>query len=121
MQNIIDSADFTPEQEEQFEKEYVNMYQVITREDRLDAIAKDVVEHFMNRGFMGKAMYVAIDKATAVKMYNKVKNEWGKYIQKLKNKLKTANDDLKEIIKKDIDYMEETDMAVVVSPSQNEI
>lgn len=121
LQNIIDSADFTPEQEEQFEKEYVNMYQVITREDRLDAIAKDVVEHFMNRGFMGKAMYVAIDKATAVKMYNKVKNEWGKYRQKLKNKLKTANDDLKEIIKKDIDYMEETDMAVVVSPSQNEI
>ena len=54
-------------------------------------------------------------------MYNKVKNEWEKYIQKLKNKLKTANDDLKEIIKKDIDYMEETDMAVVVSPSQNEI
>lgn len=32
LQNIIDSTDFTDEQEEQFEKEYVNMYQVITRE-----------------------------------------------------------------------------------------
>ena len=120
LQNIIDSADFTEEQEEQFEKEYVNMYQVITREDRLDVIAKDVVEHFMNRGFMGKAMYVAIDKATTVKMYNKVKNEWDKYIKVLENKLKTANEDDKEVLQDKINYMKETDMAVVVSSSQNE-
>ena len=120
LQKIIDSADFTPEQEEQFEKEYVTMYQVITRNDRLDIIAKDVVEHFMNRGFMGKAMYVAIDKATAVKMYDKVKIEWNNYIQKLQNSLLTASEDKKDIIQKDIDYMKETDMAVVVSSSQNE-
>ena len=121
LQNIIDSADFTQEQEEQFEKEYVNLYQVITRDERLDIIAKDVVEHFMNRGFMGKAMYVAIDKATAVKMYDRVQFEWSKYIKKLENKLLKANSDEKEIIQKEIDYMKETDMAVVVSPSQNEI
>ena len=120
LQEIIDSADFTQEQEEQFEKEYVNMYQVITRDDRLDLIAKDVVEHFMNRGFMGKAMYVAIDKATAIKMYDRVKIEWQKYIQKLESKLLRASDDLKEVIQKDIDFMKETDMAVVVSASQNE-
>lgn len=120
LQNIIDSADFTQEQEEQFEKEYVNMYQVITREDRLDAIAKDVVEHFMNRGFMGKAMYVAIDKATAIKMYDKVKIEWNKYIKVLENKLSTANEDNKEVLQNQINYMKETDMAVVVSSSQNE-
>ena len=120
LQNIIDSADFTEEQEEQFEKEYVNMYQVITREDRLDAIAKDVVEHFMNRGFMGKAMYVAIDKATTIKMYDKVKIEWNKYIKVLGNRLKTANEDIKEVLQDKINYMKETDMAVVVSSSQNE-
>ena len=121
LQNIIDSADFTQEQEEQFEKEYVNLYQVITRDERLDIIAKDVVEHFMNRGFMGKAMYVAIDKATAVKMYDRVQFEWSKYIKKLENKLLKAYSDEKDIIQKEIDYMKETDMAVVVSPSQNEI
>ena len=103
LQNIIDSTDFTDEQEEQFEKEYVNMYQIITREDRLDAIAKDVVEHFMNRGFMGKAMYVAIDKATAIKMYDKVKTEWNKYIKDLENKLITANEDNKEVLQNQID------------------
>ena len=121
LQNIIDSADFSQEQEEQFEKEYVNLYQVITRDERLNIIAKDVVEHFMNRGFMGKAMFVAIDKATAVKMYDKVKLEWKKYIQKLEKKLLTASLDDREVLQKDIDFMKETDMAVVVSPSQNEI
>ena len=121
MQNIIDSADFSQEQEEQFEKEYVNLYQVITRDERLNIIAKDVVEHFMKRGFMGKAMFVAIDKATAVKMYDKVKFEWEKYIQKLEKKLITASPDDREILQKDIDFMKETDMAVVVSSSQNEI
>lgn len=120
LQNIIDSADFTEEQEERFEKEYVNMYQVITREERLDIIAHDVVEHFMNRGFMGKAMYVAIDKATAIKMYDKVKIEWKKYIKELEQQIKTATDDTKIIIKNKIQYMKETDMAVVVSPTQNE-
>lgn len=121
LKEIIDSADFSPEEEERFEKEYVNMYQVITREDRLNAIAKDVVEHFINRGFMGKAMYVAIDKATAIKMHDKVKKEWNNYIKILKNELKTASEDSKEMIQKKIEYMKETDMAVVVSPTQNEI
>lgn len=121
LQNIIDSADFSQEQEEQFEKEYVNLYQVITRDERLNIIAKDVVEHFMNRGFMGKAMFVAIDKATAIKMYDKVKLEWKKYIQKLEKKLMTASPDDREVLQKDIDFMKEIDMAVVVSPSQNEI
>ncbi|MDD3149356.1 MAG: type I restriction endonuclease subunit R [Candidatus Gastranaerophilales bacterium] len=120
IQNIIKEADLTEEQEERFEKEYVNMYQVITREDRLDAIAKDVVEHFMNRGYMGKAMYVAVDKATAVKMYDKVKVEWKKYIKLLENKLKTCSLDSKEVLQEKIKFMKETDMAVVVSPTQNE-
>ena len=35
-----------------------------TAAERLDEIASDLVEHFVGRGFRGKAMYVAIDKAT---------------------------------------------------------
>jgi len=42
----------------------------------LDEIAKDVVQHFAARGYRGKAMFVAIDKATAVRMYDKVQKEW---------------------------------------------
>ena len=54
-------------------------------------------------------------------MYDKVKLEWEKYIQKLEKKLMTASPDDREILQKNIDFMNETDMVVVVSPSQNEI
>lgn len=121
IKKIIDESDLDEDEEERFEKEYVNMYQVITRNDRLDAIAKDVVEHFINRGYQGKAMYVAIDKATAIKMYDKVQVEWTKYIKRLENDLKTCSADTKEVLVDKINYMKETDMAVVVSPTQNEI
>ena len=41
-------------------------------EPRLDAIAKDLVWHFNERGYQGKAMYVALDKPTAVRMHKLV-------------------------------------------------
>ena len=37
-----------------------------------ERIAADLVRHFVGRGFLGKAMFVAIDKATAVRMYDLV-------------------------------------------------
>ena len=40
------------------------------------AIAEDIVSHFMGRGYRGKAMVISIDKATAVKMYDKVQEHW---------------------------------------------
>jgi type I restriction enzyme R subunit len=49
---------------------------LITREERLDKIAKDVLAHFVGRGWRGKAKFVVIDKTTAVRMYDKVKKEW---------------------------------------------
>ena len=38
--------------------------------------AKDIVNHFLGRGFPGKAMVVSIDKATAVRTYLKVQAAW---------------------------------------------
>lgn len=120
---VIDNAGLNEEQEEQFYKEYASMYQIITRDDRLNKIAENVVEHFMGRGHMGKAMYAAVDKATAIKMYDKVQIYWKKYQDKLKEELKSAkgNLELETVLKEKIAYMQETDMAVIVSASQNEV
>ncbi len=93
--NLIEQADLDPEQEARLEKELSRQYHLITRDDRLDTVAQDIVRHFTGRGFQGKAMVVAIDKATALRMYNKVKALWP--------------------------LMDDTDMAVVVSAGQNEI
>ena len=71
----------------------------------------------MERGFRGKAMVVSIDKATAVRMYDKVQKHWQLYLDKLKRQANCREPALKRIIT----YMEQTDMAVVVSQSQNEV
>ena len=89
---LIENADLSDEAEKKLEREMGRQYHLITRDDRLDTVAQDFVKHFLGRGFQGKAMVVSIDKATALRMYDKVRH---------------ADD--------------KTDMAVVVSAGQNEI
>ena len=92
---LIEKAELSDEAEKKLERELGRQYHLITRDDRLDTVAQDIVKHFLGRGFQGKAMVVSIDKATALRMYDKVRKYW------------PAND--------------KTDMAVVVSAGQNEI
>lgn len=121
MNTLLDEAMLDDDQEKKLDRELGRMYHVITRDDRLDKVAKNIVEHFMGRGHQGKAMYVGIDKATAIKMYDKVKLNWQNYIDDLKNQIPNTNGDDLILLKDRIEYMEETDMAVVVSSAQNEI
>ena len=120
IQKILENAELDEAQERKFEREFSKEYQLITREDRLDDIAQDIVIHFMNRGFMGKAMVVSIDKATAVKMYDKVRRYWKEYANKLQAEYDKATDVVKDEIGDKLIYMNQTDMAVIVSQSQNE-
>lgn len=121
LNNVIEEAILDDAQEAKLEREFLRQYHLITREERLDKIAADIVQHYMNRGYMGKAMVVSIDKITAVKMYLKVLAEWEKYKNTLVVQLKSADSSLAEQFKAKIAYMEETEMAVIVSQSQNEV
>jgi type I restriction enzyme R subunit len=121
MTEIIDQADLDEEQEKKLEREFSKEYHLITRDDRLEKVAEDLVDHFMGRGVGGKAMVISIDKATAVRMYDKVWKYWGIYLKKLKVEAATAGLAEIGVIEDMIYFMESTDMAVVVSQSQNEI
>ncbi|MGI5849922.1 MAG: type I restriction endonuclease subunit R [Christensenellales bacterium] len=121
LNQVIEAAMLDEAQEDKLEREFLREYHLITREERLDRIAQDIVEHFMNRGYMGKAMIVSIDKLTAVKMYFKVQDEWKKYITYLQSKLAEATGTEAKTIRVKLHYMKETEMAVVVSSSQNEV
>ena len=119
---IIEDAALDETQEKRIEREFARQYHLITREERLETVAADVVSHFVERGYRGKAMVISIDKATAVKMYDKVQKHWGNYLEGLRTALRdTTLDEERETLRAKIQYMEETDMAVVVSQSQNEI
>ncbi len=117
----IEEADLDEDQEVKLGKEFEREYHLITRIERIEKITEDIVSHFMGRGNMGKAMVVAIDKVTVVRMYDGVKKQWGKYLDKLKAQLKSVKDEERKALEQKIECMEKTDMAVVVSQGQNEV
>ncbi len=121
MADLLDAAELDEDQEQKLEREFAREYHLITRDDRLETVAADIVDHFINRGFQGKAMVISIDKATAVRMFDKVKKYWGKEIRELKDRKIHAPEEEWPALEEKIELLEETDMAVVVSQSQNEI
>src|SRR6266487_1781381 len=122
MERIIESAGLDEQQEQRLQREYVQEYSLITSNDRLEKIAQDIVAHFMGRGQQGKAMVVSIDKITTVRMYDKVLKYWQQYLDRLKIQLVGTTDEVERgRLAYEIGYMDETDMAVVVSQEQNEV
>ena len=121
MAAVLEDAELDEAQEARLEREFAREYHLITRADRLDAIAADIVAHFAGRGFVGKAMVVCVDKATAVRMYDKVRAAWGKRLVDLQARLATCDPMTRPDLEKQIAILRTTDMAVVVSQGQNEI
>ncbi len=120
MERLLEEAELDELQESKLEKEFAREYHLITRDERLDTVCSDLVQHFVSRGHRGKAMVICIDKATAVKMYDKTTRNWQEYLSQLKAE-KNTDPDKAALIKATIKEMETTDMAVVVSQGQNEI
>jgi len=121
LEDLIEQAELDDEQEKKLEREFAREYHLITRDDRLEKVAEDLVAHFMGREQRGKAMVISIDKATAVRMFDKVKKYWKAYLADLTAKLPLADSLNRPALEARIKYMQETDMAVVVSQQQNEV
>lgn len=133
---LIEDADLDAEQETRLEKVLGRQYHLITRDDRLDTVARDIVRHFLGRGFVGKAMVVSIDKATALRMFDKVQAHWAAETARVEQALgalsylppggeltpEQARRDVQSAeLKARLALLTGTDMAVIVSPAQNEI
>ena len=118
---ILEDENLDPKQQEKLEREFASEVEVIKRDDRLETIAKDIVRHFPRRGYLGKGMVVAVDKFTAVKMYDKVQAHWKEEIKQLVGQIgKTKDDAAKERLRKTVDYMRAVEMSVVVSEEAGE-
>lgn len=121
LDRVIEDAALDEAQEARLAQVFSRQYHLITRDDRLDKIADDVVRHFAGRGYRGKAMYIAIDKATAVRMHDKVCARWAEEINSAERALARMTGEERASAQAKLDWMKATDMAVVVSPGQNEI
>ena len=122
LEKVMDFYELTTDEEEKIEQEFSTFYHLITREDRLNKVAEDIVLHFTARGYNGKAMVISIDKKTAVRMYTKVKAEMQRHLAKMNIAVSKAKDEYeREALREQAQKYEKIDMAVVVSQSQNEI
>ena len=122
MEALLDEIALDDAEERAVEQEFSRQYHLLTREDRLDTIGEDIVDHFMNRGFRGKAMVVSLDRPTAIRTYDKVTAHWQRRIDELKERRAQSTDSAEiDRLDDEIAYMEATDMAVVVSESPNEV
>jgi type I restriction enzyme R subunit len=121
MERILEEAELDEDQEKRLAREFAREYHLITDDERLDTVAEDLVDHFITRGHQGKAMVISIDKATAVKMYDRVQSAWRNKIDSIYGSLNSVNDETQEALERKVALLESTDMAVVVSASQNEI
>jgi type I restriction enzyme R subunit len=119
----VESEDLDSDQRSSLEHLFAREYPILTSRKRLDAIAKDVVWHFCNRGYKGKGMYIALDKLTAVRMYELITHHWKEYVSQLNNDLLKNKFGDQELLEKgrELRWIEETEICVVVSGEQNEI
>jgi type I restriction enzyme R subunit len=118
---ILEDENLDDSQQAKLEKKFANELEVIKRPSRLETIARDIVYHFPRRGYLGKGMVVSVDKFTAVKMYNLVQLRWKAEIRNLIGRISRSSNDIEKTrLKKILDFMRETEMAVVISLENSE-
>jgi len=122
MAEILEAEDLDDDQRAKLQREFSRDYPILTSHKRLDAVAKDLVWHFNERGYQGKAMFVALDKPTAVKMYDLIMQHWPDYVADLKQRVAKAADQQEALdLQRHLKRVEETEVCVVVSSEQNEV
>lgn len=95
---------------------------IITAPERLDTIAEDLVAHYIQRWQTGKAILICLDKPTTVKMYDRIVDLWQQAIRDQRRSVRQAADEQAEVEAKALlDWLEETQIRVVVSEEQNEV
>ena len=119
--DAIEAADLDVDQQDKLEEEFAKEIHLLIAEPRLESLARDFVNHYSDLWTSGKAMFVCLNKVTCVRMYNYVQEYWAKEIEVLESKIKNASQQEAQELRRKLKWMQETEMAVVISQEQNEI
>ena len=116
------AGDMDASQLAKLEREFAKEVHLLTAKKRLRIVAKDFVRHYSDLWTSGKAMMVSYNKVTCVRMYEYVQEYWQKEIASLEEQMKksVSQQEAQELSRK-LKWMQETEMAVVVSQEQNEV
>ena len=116
------AGDMDASQLAKLEREFAREVHVLTAEKRLRIVAQDFVRHYSDLWTSGKAMMVSYNKVTCVRMYEYVQEYWNKEILLLEKQIKDCRSQQEVLeMNRKLKWMQETEMAVVISQEQNEI
>lgn len=119
--DAIEQADLDVDQQDKLEQEFAKEIHLLTATPRLEAIARDFVGHYSDLWTSGKAMFVCLNKVTCVRMYDLVQKYWAAELKVLKKQIEHATQQEAQELERKLQWMQETEMAVVISQEQNEI
>ena len=119
--DAIENADLDVNEQDKLEAEFAKEIHLLTAEPRLKSIARDFVRHYCDLWTSGKAMFVCLNKVTCVRMYSFVQEYWQEEIKTLKENIKRATQQEAQELERKLKWMQESEMAVVISQEQNEI
>lgn len=120
--NMSDFDNQDVDVQQRLEREMARDYHVITATSRLKLIASDFVDHYSTGWEGGKAMFVCIDKLTAVTMHGLILDSWNAKIDSIEAEIdkSTSIEESQSLIRK-LHWMRETQIAVIVSQEQGEV
>ncbi|MCB9759142.1 MAG: type I restriction endonuclease subunit R [Alphaproteobacteria bacterium] len=138
--------DLDQDQTQRLERELRRDYHILTSEERLERIARDLSIHYASRWQTGKAMLVCLDKVTCVRMYNLIERFWQEEVVRQEAKVRglteqrtlvtqnppnASEDDRARLLaaveqriqraEAKLAWLRETEACVVVSEEQNEV
>ncbi len=119
---LEEAGDMDSSQLAKLEHEFAKEVHLLTAKKRLRVVAQDFVKHYSDLWTSGKAMMVCYNKVTCVRMYDYVQEYWQQEIKAVEKQLDkcTSQQEYQEL-KRKLEWMQETEMAVVVSQEQNEM
>ena len=119
--DAIEQADLDVDQQDKLEREFAKEIHLLTATPRLERIAQDFARHYSDLWTSGKAMFVCLNKVTCVRMYDLVQKYWAAEIDALKEQIKSVSQQEAQELERKLQWMQETEMAVVISQEQNEV
>lgn len=119
--DAIEQADLDVNQQDKLEQEFAKEIHLLTATPRLERIAQDFARHYSDLWTSGKAMFVCLNKVTCVRMYDLVQKYWADEIDTLKERIKSVSQQEAQELERKLQWMQETEMAVVISQEQNEV
>lgn len=119
---LLEDENLDETQKAKLERKYATELEIIKRDDRLDTLARDIVDHFTQRGYLGKGLVISVDKFTSVRMYNKVQQHWKTRRIELQGQISKSHNEIEKArLKRILDYMRRVAMAVVISEDAGEV